>query len=190
MSHYSKEAPHGPPEPDNVTAREYARAINGLRDFLGFDTTSLKTIEDLSAQASLIGEDIAKIVVATGEILKPIPIWGIRKPVEDHVLFVMVLPTTVEISAYRMNSSDEDYIYTVWLPAHDDIKVTDIPRFNLSSVCAYDCRGTSEVGYFPAKDSANAAVQQGFAKVLQEAVREVLLVTPPPEQVSEGYDFI
>jgi hypothetical protein len=189
----NRETPFGPLEPDDVSTADYERAIQDLSEFLTLDTSGLQTIEDLSAEASVISKDLRHVVLAAGNIQETKfdytdaagihqavdRTWVIRKPVNDHAIFVTANSRSTYIDAYRNEGRDQASIFNVHLPAGDITSSSD-PLRNSSQVYAVDWRGGRTTSYYPANEPNNPQVQQGFARVLQDAVRDVLAVVPPP----------
>lgn len=201
-----REMPFGPLESDDVTAEVYGRAYKELKRFVELDVSRIKTIEDLSAEASLLGEELQRVVVSSGEIQetnfdyqnsitgdehKAVDrTWVIRKPVGDHKIVAHATKRSkitgkdvggAVIDAYRIVGGRQLSLFNIKLPVGQDIGVTGDPILDILGVGAVDWRSGKAVSYYPAEEPNNSDVQQGFAKVLQDGLREVLAVIPAPQ---------
>lgn len=198
-----RETPFGPLQQEDVDTTEYARSLESLRRFLDIDVGKIKTIEDLSAKTSVVGHDLRTVILAKGEIqetrfgytkpgearpTKAIDrIYVIRKPVGDHTIFATTYKESAYMGAYVINRGQQLSTFNVRLPASSDITVTGEPIKDMQNVSAVDWRGGTTRSYYPAKEPNNHEVQQGFARVLKDGIRDVLSIMPLPAQVPPAF---
>lgn len=203
MSEEPRETPFGGLEPDDVTSSEYKRAVESLKDFAEIDVSKIRNIEDLSAKASLIGEDIRRIVLASGEIQvtkfdyqdstnretrKAVDrAWVVRKPLDEYTVFTTFGDTNAHIETYKTIGGEQTSVYSVNLPVSGNIGVKGEPISDSSSIYAVDWRGKQVESYYPAREPENSEVQQSFARVLKDAVNDLLSVTPPATELPSSF---
>ncbi len=186
-------------EDERINPAEYARSLRSLVRFLeavGVDW--LQTVEDLSAVASLVGHDVYTITVAKGKEIEKQAIQlepGASDPlgrVEREYVFTKLLrdrEIAVTASDGHVCISEKRRIgfggfqreeLRVRLPADRDIAIGARPNVDEQSIYAIDLREGSRQEYSPVREPSNPGTQQRFARVLKDAVRD--LVTGLPDQ--------
>ena len=187
--------PFGGLEPDQVTPEDYRRAYRSLCDFLEVEASKIKSLDDLSARASLIGDDLKTIVLGSGEIETTRfdfqdhlgethqavdRSWVIRKPVGDHKICVTNSHSGIYITEYEIVNNDQLSIFAIHLPLRSEYKSNGDILSDQSFIYATDWRNNDVVSYYPAVYPNDSKVQQGFTIILQEAIRKVLKVVLKP----------
>lgn len=196
-----REQPFGGLKKD-VSSQEYARSLARLKEFLDVDVDGIQNIKDLSSKTAMVGHDLRIVILAKGKIqetefeytkpgkkqpTKAIDITRvIREPVGNHNIFATSVEDIVAIDAYRTVNNRQLSIFTVHLPAFKDIAVSKNPMDNALIASAVDFRRTTI--YYPAKESNNPAIQQGFARVLKDGIRDILSVLPSPSKIPDVFD--
>ncbi len=201
-----RETPFGPLPQEDVDAAEYARSLESLRRFAGVDITGIRNLEDLSARASLIGHDIKVVVLAKGGIqetkfkyqksgvlekTKAIDrTYVIRKPVGDHEIIALSGEGHANIEGYKLVGGKQLSDYLVRLPTNQDINRLSGSRISdESGLHAIDWRSSNAVNYYPSSDPEDPKVNQGFAAVLQDSVKDLLSVLPEPTKIPDSLNF-
>jgi hypothetical protein len=125
--------------------------------------------------------------------------WVIRKPFADHHIFATADKEMGVITDY---SEDEEMHsgmsrYRVSFPAKTfkDVRGTDeyfksipeahadrSPIFFHAYEWRYGWRGEEQRQYYPAAERTNPVVQQGYARILQTGIRDILIVLPEPSE--------
>ena len=178
-----------------ISAAEYMRSLQGLNRFLEeAEVSQLHTVEDVSAVASLVGRDVHAVTVANGQkiekkMAEPEP--GASEPlgrIEREYVFTQgfddleVVVTarngqTVISARRRVRFGFHGYYHEllrVRLPSDRDIAIGEKPIGNEQSIYAIDLRETNIREYHPAKEPRNADIQQGFTRVLKDALRAIV----------------
>lgn len=191
MNNENREMPFGPPLIDDVTAKEYERAYKSLQEFLNLDPSQIQSFEDLSAELSLVGEDLKKIVVAGGYLQETNfgyqhpdgtdrkavhKAWVVRKEVGDHHIFATTNDDRTWVTTYKIINGEQLSDFNYWLPV-GDIEADKDPIFNIFAV---DWRGKKVESYYPAAGSSSPQVLQNFVKIVQDGVRDILSVVDDP----------
>ena len=180
-----------PWEEEVISAAEYKRSLQCLNRFLAeAEVSQLHTVEDVSAVASLVGHDVHAVAVANGQKMEKTmaePEPGASEPLgrlEREYVFTKgmgdreVVVTarnghTVISERRRVRFGFHGYYHEllrVRLPSDRDIAIGEKPIGNEQSVYAIDLREAHIREYHPAKEPQNAEIQQGFTRVLKDAL--------------------
>jgi len=186
---------HWPWEEEPVNPADYARSLRSLARFLETTEVSrLQTIEDLSAVASLVGHDIRIISIVKGKEIEKQPAWlepeasdrlwsaereyVFRKLLRDQEIVVKVSGGHICLTKKRrigwQGYQREEL--RVRLPVDRDISIGERPNVDEQSIYAIDLREGRRRESPPVREPANPAIQQGFARVLKDAVRDLVAV--------------
>ena len=184
-----------PWEEEVISAAEYRRSLQSLKRFLEeAEVSQLHSLEDVSAVASLVGQDVHALAVANGrkfEKKMAEPELGASEPlgrIEREYVFtqriddleVVVTASngqTVISARRRVRFGFHGYYHEllrVRLPSDRDIAIGEKPIGNEQSIYAIDLRETNIREYHPAKEPNNAEIQQGFTRVLKDALRDMV----------------
>lgn len=199
-----REEPFGPMEQDGITAEEYGRAREGLRKLLKTPADSIMSLEELSQRTVFVGQDIRTVVISAGEVrVVPFeydsPTRGkveatsktiiINKPVEDRLIVAQASKGSLtgqgisRIDEFASKGGEvQSPMFSVCIPYDRVLEKSDKPYLD-ASIFAVDRRSGAEVSYYPAKSPDRPQVLQGYMKVLQDGVRDMLAVTPEPTQI-------
>lgn len=191
-----------PWEDEVVSRADYSRSLESLMRFLNdVEVSTLQTLEDLSAVASLVGHDLHALAVARGRKLEKKveqveaetgePISTIER---EYVLIGCIQDCTIVVTAsddYVMLSEQSKFgfqgyqreILRVRLTSDGDIAIGNTPNAEERSIYALDLRGSSVREYYPAIELANPAIQQGFTAVLKDVLADVIALLSPLAQV-------
>ena len=187
--------PACPWDEEVISAEEYQRSLQGLRRFVAeVDVSALYTLEDVSAVASLVGHDLRLLAMTQGkknerkslrleygasELISRVEREYIfTRYLEDREIVVsasnghsLILERrTVGFQRYQREE------LRVVLPSDRDIAFGNRPNVGEQSLYEVDLRGGGRREYHPLREPENAQIQQGFAGVLKDAIREVLSV--------------
>ena len=184
-----------PWEEEVISAAEYRRSLQSLERFLEeAEVSQLHSVEDVSAVASLVGHDIHALAVANGQksekkMAEPEP--GASEPlgrmereyvftqgIDDREVVVTASNGQTVISERRrVGFGFHGYYHEllrVRLPSDSDIAIGEKPIGNEQSIYAIDLREAHIREYHPAKEPNNADIQQGFTRVLKDALRDMV----------------
>src|SRR5260221_898957 len=208
-----RQMPFGCLPQEDITQSELTNALQRLQRFLELDPREIQNLEDLSAKVALVGDDLKTVVLGTGEIqetpfefVNPITgkevkaihrVYVIRKPVTGETahasnpgaiteIYAGVGKDGIHVARYVYIPSTHQQLseFTVDLPTGMDIQSTNSGVIeDMLHIFAVDWRGESTRSFYPARSPLNAGIQQGFTRVLQTAVKDILSVTPPPTQI-------
>lgn len=187
-----------PWEDVRINQAEYIRSLQNLARFIeAVDVSELHTIEDLSAVASLIGHDVYTVTMVKGKEIEKQPAQlapGANDPlcrVEREYVFTKFLrdqEITVTASNGHVCISEKKRSVgfggyqreelRVKLPAERDIAIGERPNVDEYSIFALDVRGGRMREYFPVREPSNSDIQQGFTRVLKDAVKDIVAVLP------------
>jgi hypothetical protein len=176
-----------------IDAAEYQRSHQGLRRFVTeVDVSRLYTLEDVSSVASLVGHDVRVLAITQGKKfekknlrLEPgasEPISSIEREyvytasIEDQEIAVAAIEGHSWISERRsvgFQRYQREELRVV-LPSDRDIALGNTPNVEEQSLYGVDLRGGSKREYHPVKEPQNTQTQQGFTRILKDAIREVL----------------
>jgi hypothetical protein len=191
------EQPFGGLQKD-VTGEDYEKALENLKRFSGKDISKITTLEELAFEMRFVGKGLQAVVVSSGEIqetkfnyqhptngeVKAVDrTYVIRKPVSGGTIFATSGEKQAYLDQYRIEGDSQLSNFTAIVPTDDEIRVSDDPFDNMLIASAVDWRGEKTVSYFPAKEPLNKNVLQGYARVVQDGVKNILAVTKPPTQV-------
>lgn len=177
-------------EADNVTSADYQRALERLRNFLELDIGEIRTLEQLLGNAFLVDSALRTVLLAKGKVqsgffAKRISTGYIIDAVvrETEHLYVSsdVLNTHVS-SDTIVNGESESSNYVVTIPSSTYFELITNPHGHVLGIFAMDFRGSESVSYYPNEESANSLVWQGYARILQEAVRDLISALPEPTE--------
>jgi hypothetical protein len=192
-----------PIEQDNIDSQEYSRSLEGLRRFSKVDTSSIQTLEDLSAKTSLVGHDLHTVILAKGGIKtgyertgenpfdennrEEIQVYALEGTVGDHTIIAEAMGDTVVL---KMSTTESEQPIIVRLPSDRDIAATGDPLTDMFSIGALVPRKDGSVeGYFPARSPKFPNIQQDFAHILQKGVKDALSIVPEPTKVPEVFNY-
>ena len=187
--------PLWPWEEEVISGADYQHSLEGLKRFVEeVEVIHLQTLEDLSAVASLVGHDVYAVAVANGQkfekkMAEPEP--GASEPlgriereyvftqgIDDREVVVTASNGQTVISVRRrVRFGFHGYYHEllrVRLPSDRDIAIGEKPIGNEQSVYAIDLREAHIREYHPAKEPQNAEIQQGFTRVLKDALRAIV----------------
>lgn len=186
-----------PWEEEDISLTEYRRSLEGLKRFVEVvEVDHLHTLEDLSAIASLVGHDIAVLAVAYGkkyekktEEFEP----TVREPicrVERKYVFIRTVDRQeIVVTArkgYCLISWNRLCGFHRWpseelslrLPTDRDIAIGEKPNVDEQSLYAKDLRRDENKVYHPTKEPMRSEIQQSFARLLQDVLREIIAELP------------
>ena len=95
-------------------------------------------------------------------------------------MFATTHKDTVNVGAYRIRLGRQHSLFNFFLPTHAEFRSKKTEIENMFGLHATDWRSGKAISYYPAREPQNASVQQGFARVVQDGVREILSVVPRP----------
>lgn len=186
-----------PWEVEDVSVAEFERSLHGLYHFLArVDVYELRTLEDLSAVASLVGHDLHTVTVAKGRKLEQktelVGSWAgesIPAPGRTFEFTRMLLEQEISVktSAGFASISEKSRIglqgflredLRIRLPADQDIAFGNTPCVNERGSYALDVREGHLKECYPVREPSNPEIQQAFAAVLKDAVRDVIALIP------------
>lgn len=182
-----------PWEDEGIDEIEYTHSLQSLNRFLGtVDVSTLHTLEDVSAVASLVGHDLHVLAVAKGKkIEKKIepPVVGVSGPLSmsETVYVLKIALADRELSVMSSNGhvalakhsiigfaryQREDLRFR--LPTDRDIAIGEQPNVDEESVYVIDARGFVIQKYHPTTEPHNVELQQKFTHALKEGVRDIV----------------
>jgi hypothetical protein len=189
-----RNVPRWPWEEEVFSGAEYQRSLEGLKRFVEeVNVKQLQKLEDLSAVASLVGHDIYVVVVTKGtkiekktEQFEPTvsePVCHVereyvfRSRIDNLEIVVTASKGHIIISRNRLCGfhrypSEE---LSVKLPSDRDIAIGENPNVDEQSIYAKDVRRGGRI-YHPAKEPDIPEIQQVFAHLLKDALRDVVSV--------------
>jgi hypothetical protein len=189
-----RNVPRWPWEEEVFSGAEYQRSLEGLKRFVEeVNVKQLQKLEDLSAVASLVGHDIYVAVVTKGtkiekktEQFEPTvsePVCHVereyvfRSCIDNLEIVVTASKGHIIISRNRLCGfhrypSEE---LSVKLPSDRDIAIGENPNVDEQSIYAKDVRRGGRI-YHPAKEPDIPEIQQVFAHLLKDALRDVVSV--------------
>lgn len=172
---------------ENLEPDELSLAISELQQFLTVDISQIKTLPDLSQQASHIGNDLYLFLKHQGKkklIKSPIldsdtlgwQILSLEKTVDES--FVLLSGTRQSIFVMKWDNQQAmprdmlkaQGIANLWIeiPVQNSIVLaSNIELFAM-------IRREEAIKYYPSNQPEEATIQQGYAKVLQEIVNDLL----------------
>ena len=184
-----------PWEEEVISAAEYRHSLQSLKRFLEeAEVSQLHSVEDVSAVASLVGHDVHVLAVTNGQkfekkMAEPEPTaseplgriereYVFTQGIDDREVVVTASNGQTVISERRrVRFGFHGYYHEllrVRLPSDRDIAIGEKPIGNEQSIYAIDLRETNIREYHPAKEPKNAEIQQGFTRVLKEALRDIV----------------
>jgi hypothetical protein len=187
--------PFGALEPDQVTCEQYALAFHTLEEAAGKDVSKILILSSLSANFSLVGDDIKTLILGGGEIQTTSfkgpfrgkqnvsmvdRAWVIRKPVGDHEIVATTHGNVVSVEAYHIRDGQQLSLFNFSMPIHTEFRSTGNRLKDMMSLHATDWRDGHVVSYNPSVQPDNASIQQGFARIVQDGLRELLTVVTKP----------
>jgi len=186
-----------PWEEESISLTEYWRSLEGLKRFVEVaEVNHLCTLEDLSAIASLVGHDIAVLATVYGkkcekkteefEGTEGEPICRVER---EYVFLRSLDRQEIVVTARKSYSliswnrlcgfhrwpSEE---LSVRLPADRDIAIGEKPNVDEQSLYAKDLRRGENKVYHPTKEPTCSEIQQSFARLLQDVLREIIAELP------------
>lgn len=185
--------PLWPWEEEVISPAEYEYSLQGLKKFVAeVKFMNILTLEDLSAIASLVGHDIAVVIVTKGQKVEkrsleigPGASEFIRS-LEKEYIFTRskyghdIVATTGyghTLISERRSIGFQTYqreILRIKLPANRDIAFGNTPNVDDESLYAMDLRNGSLLEYRPIKAPEDPAIQQGFTAALKDAIGDIL----------------
>lgn len=173
---------------DQFSRAEYPYSLARLHSFVEEVTiNNLMTLEDLSAVASLVGHDVTVLAVTQGarcEQKKPGESTAMPHIKWEYVFSRVFGRMEVEVAASEGECVLSRYYLlgfsryrsqelSIRLPADRDIAVGQKP--NVCGQCLY-AKDTSAVArmYYPTREPQSPEIQQVFARLLKELLREIL----------------
>ncbi len=197
-----REQSFGPPQQEDVTGKDYERALENLRRFAEKDVNEITSLDELAFQMRFVSKGLRAVVLSSGEIqetkfdyehpargeVKAIDrVHVIRKPVAGGAeIFVSAEKGKAYLQQYIMEGDNQLSNFTATVPIDEEILVSDDPFQNTMIAHAVDWRDGKTVSYYPAKEPSNQDVQRGYARVVQDGVKNVLAVAKPPALLPPG----
>jgi hypothetical protein len=187
--------PFGAPEPDQVSPEQYDMAFDSLEEAGNVDISRILVLRSLSANFSLVGDDINTLILGGGELqstgftgtLKGIEgtdmvdrQWVLRRKVGDHEIVAVAGKEFVSVETYMIDHGEQMGIFQFTLPRHTEFRSTGNLLKDTIHTHAVDWRSGKAISYYPAVEPSNPKIQQGFAKVVQDGIKELLSVAPHP----------
>ena len=184
-----------PWEDEFISAADIRRSLQSLSSFIAtVPIAQLQTIEDVSAVASLVGHDLCVIAKARGRKIEPKMKYPVLvaselvENVEEEYVFTMrtedreITITAIQGHAYIAEKKIIGFqqyqreMLRVKVPSDRDIAIGDRPVVGVESIYALDLRNQLIKEYHPVREPYNPEVQQGFVRVLQDALKNVLRI--------------
>ncbi len=194
----NRKYPLWPWQEEGVSLAEYKDALNSLKRFLtAVDINQLQTLEDVSAIASLVGHDLRVLAVTNGQLgeekieylglgisdtlRNSQKMYSFRISVNGLNLTVSAWDGYVNISQFR-SVGFQGYqceILRIKLPSDRDIAIGNRPNVEEQSLYAFDLRGAIKEQYLPTSEPSNAKIQQGYMRLLQECLEDIVSILAP-----------
>jgi hypothetical protein len=178
---------------EGISAAEYQRSLEGLQHFVEeVEVNRLQTLEDLSAVASLVGHDVSVLVVTQGkkiekktEQFEPTVGESIRRVEREYVFTRCIGRLEIVVTAKKGHSLLSRYRLlgfhgypseelSVRLPSERDIAIGEKPNVDEQRLYAKDLRRRGKRVYHPTKEPESPEIQQVFARLLKDALRDVV----------------
>jgi hypothetical protein len=187
---------------DDVPGSEYAKSLRYLNDFVEVDVNTIQTLDDLSARASTVGHDLRTVVLAQGvveqeEFLDDVGSIRentavLRRQIEDYTLEVIATPNGVVIKKFRGDPDESIDQFSLTLPAKGELNVVrPTGSYNAEAgafITAVDTRRPPTKGpFFPHQFPQSTEHNQGFARILQEGVKDVVSSVPEPQPLPPAF---
>jgi hypothetical protein len=184
-----------PQEEENVTASDFEKAITNLQRFATEDVEKIRSLDDLSFQMIFVGIGLRTVLVSTGQLKEDT--YTIRHPVMGKVekvrrwhaidkllvdgsnIYADTNSGTIRVQKSQQTADLKVLDFDIKIPFRETIR-TGTLEHNLYIAHAVDFRSESKGSYYPAHLYDNADVLQGYARVAQEGVKDILSVVPPP----------
>ena len=186
--------PACPWDEEVISVEEYQRSLESLRRFVAeVDVSRLYTLEDVSAVASLVGHDLRLLAITQGKKNERKSLrleYGaselISRIEREYIFTTYLEDREIVVSASNGHSliigrrivgfqRYQREELRVVLPSDRDIAFGNKPNVGEQSMYAIDLRGGRRENR-PVKEPQNVQTQQGFTRVLKDAIREVLSV--------------
>jgi len=181
-------------EVDDVTPAKYKLALERLGNFLETDVNEIHDLEQLLLHAFSVDHSLRSVLIAKGEFRT---VYFDRRKHTGYVIDAVVRETervyvssnniTTGISGSTgVNVANEErkYTYMVTIPSGTYSELIANPHAHVLGAFAIDCRGSKGVSYYITDQSADSLIWQGYARILQEAVGDVVSVLPEPGKSS------
>jgi hypothetical protein len=178
---------------EGISAAEYQRSLEGLQHFVEeVEVNRLQTLEDLSAVASLVGHYVSVLVVTQGkkiekktEQFEPTVGESIRRVEREYVFTRCIGRLEIVVTAKKGHSLLSRYRLlgfhgypseelSVRLPSERDIAIGEKPNVDEQRLYAKDLRRRGKRVYHPTKEPESPEIQQVFARLLKDALRDVV----------------
>lgn len=179
-------------EEESLDKAEYQRSLASLQRFVEeVEVNRLHTLEDLSAVASLVGHDLSVLAVMQGKKFEKktdqfVPAVGesICRVEREYVFTRCLGRLQIVVTASQGHSLLSKYRLwgfhgypseelSIRLPSDRDIASGEKPYVDEQSLYAKDSRRGERV-YHPTQEPKSPEIQQVFARLLKDALREVL----------------
>jgi len=171
---------------DAVTPTEYRQALEDLRHFLELDVSKIQTLEQLLDSVFPVDHALRAALVAKGQIKT---VTFANRERTGYVIDKVVNETErVYISSDRLSTSiggsgvsgEPPNHFFISIPSGTNFRLRVNPYGNVLEVFAMDSREGQKASYWPIQEPSDCQVLQGYAKILQEAIRDVVSVLPNP----------
>jgi hypothetical protein len=185
--------PACPWDDEVISVEEYKSSLHSLRRFIAeVDVSTLHTLEDVSAVASLVGHDVRMLAATQGKKNE-------RRSLRLEAGASELISRVEREYVYTMYIGDREIVVTardghcwitkrrtmgfqryqreelrVVLPSDRDIAFGNTPNVGDQSLYEIDLRGSSKKEFHPVKEPENAQIQQGFMGLLKDVIREML----------------
>jgi len=186
---------HGQQEEENVTAADYEKALANLDRYAAKDITGITTLDDLAFEMIFVGLGLRMIIVTNGELKEYQYIWkhpatgdalvvnrwhAIQEPVGENIIYTTTKNGYAQIQQVNKFAALD---FDLTIPFDRKISMGNELERGWKRTFAVDYRESPYGTYYPTEQHDKMDALQGYARVVQEGVRAVLTVTPPPTQV-------
>jgi hypothetical protein len=185
---------------ENVTSTEYGQALANLVRFAALDIAKLRSLQDLGHTASTIGRDVGTVVLTKGRIQNEE--YKLDRVIGNSNVVVTLFgwdtvssgkDLRLEIDKFDIkgkgNTGDQISGFHIVLFANKNLGEPNyLLHFPVLPLAAVRRLGKFEM-YSPGLAPNSPEVQQGFASLLQEAVRELLPILEPPSEIPRLFNY-
>lgn len=182
-------------EEENITAADYEKAIANLERFTLKDTGEIITLDDLAFEMRFVGLGLRAVIVSNGKLYEQKHIWqhptrgeidainrrhAIEKPLNDRsIILADIRGEFVRTQQKRKVAEATVVDFDFSLPFTRAISI-GTAEHNIWIAHAVDFREQTSGRYYPANSPDDTSVLQGYARVVQDGVKGVLAIIPPP----------
>lgn len=190
---------------EGVSAEEYKYALENLARFAEKDVNAIKTLRELTWEMRFVGRGLRSVILSNGKVQRTeFTRWDFKRgkekvakvdhfilePVREEIEFSASLGEgKVHLGQSKIAGNDHVPNFSASIPISEEIQASDDASRSMLVASATVWHNRKMINYYPAKEPNNTGTLQGYARTVQDSIKDILTIAKPPSQLSPVFNY-